>query len=221
MKTDYFSHDSAYKHRKASGKPGWASSEEAKVFQRTLDNVFKAKYVPKKGRFLELGCGAGEMSIWFGEKGFEVHGIDISPTAIEWAKEKAAVRKIKAGFRVGNVLDLSEFSDNYFDFILDGHCLHCIIGDDRRKFLSEALRVLKPGGFFFSETMCGDIRDPEVLKLFDPVSRCMIRNGIAGRYIGQADDILVEFKQAGFEVLGYEFSPDLDAQDDLRIHATK
>jgi len=221
MKTDYFSHDSAYKHRKASGEPGWASSEEAKDFQRTLEGVFKAEYVPKKGRFLELGCGAGEMSLWFAEKGFEVYGIDISPTAVVWAKEKAAVRKIKADFRVGSVLDLSEFPDNYFDYILDGHCLHCIIGDDRRKFLSKALRVLKPGGFFFSETMCGDIRDPEVLKLFDPVSRCMIRNGIAGRYIGQADDILVEFKQAGFELLGYEVSPDLDAQDDLRIHATK
>jgi len=221
MKTDYFSHDSAYKHRKASGEPGWASSEEAEVFKRTLDNVFKAEYVPKKGRFLELGCGAGEMTLWFAEKGFEVHGIDISPTAIDWAKEKADKQNLKADFKVGSVLDLSEFPDNHFDFILDGHCLHCIIGNDRKMFLSEALRVLKPGGFFFSETMYGEIRDPEVLKLFDPVSRCMIRNGIAGRYIGQADDILVEFKQAGFEVLSYEVSPDSDSQDDLRIHATK
>jgi len=220
MKTNYFGHDNAYRHRKANGKPGWAPKEQTDIFQKTLEGVLTAEYVPKKGRFLELGCGAGEMSLWFAEKGFEVYGIDISPTAIDWAKEKAADLNLKADFRVGSVLDLSEFPDDYFDFILDGHCLHCIIGDDRQKFLTEALRVLKPNSFFFSETMCGEMRDPEAIKLFDPVSKCMIRNGIAGRYIGLAEDILIEFKEAGFKILFSEVISD-ELQDNLLIHGTK
>ncbi|MBU4486626.1 MAG: class I SAM-dependent methyltransferase [Candidatus Delongbacteria bacterium] len=220
MKTDYFSHDSAYKHRKAHGKDGWASTEETKDFQKTLENVFKNEYVPKTGRFLELGCGAGEMSLWFAEKGFDVYGIDISPTAVEWAKEKASKQDMKADFRVGSVLDLKDYKDNFFDYILDAHCLHCIIGDDREWFLKSAFRVLKRGGFFFSETMCGEIGDAEVLKVFDPVSKCMIRNGIAGRYIGRAEDILEEFKEAGFKILHSEVVSD-EFQDNLRMHATK
>ncbi|MBN2857078.1 MAG: class I SAM-dependent methyltransferase, partial [Candidatus Delongbacteria bacterium] len=161
------------------------------------------------------------MSLWIAEKGFEVYGIDISPTAIDWAKEKAADLNLKADFRLGSVLDLSEFPDDYFNFILDGHCLHCIIGDDRQTFLTEAFRVLKPNGFFFSETMCGEVRDPEVKKCFDPVSRCMIIDGISGRYIGEPEHILKEVAQAGFEIIRHIISPDPDAQDDLRVHATK
>jgi hypothetical protein len=69
--------------------------------------------------------------------------------------------------------------------------------------------------------MCGEIRDPEVLKLFDPESRCMIRDGVAGRYIGLPEDIVEEFKSAGFNLISYEVSPDPDAQDDLRILAVK
>ncbi|MBN2789198.1 MAG: methyltransferase domain-containing protein, partial [Candidatus Delongbacteria bacterium] len=161
------------------------------------------------------------MSLWIAEKGFEVYGIDISPTAIDWAKEKAADLNLKAYFRLDSVLDLSEFPDDHFDFILDGHCLHCIIGDDRKKFLTEALRVLKPNGFFFSETMCGEPKEPSVLEIFDLKTRCMIRDGIAGRYIGLAENIIEEFKKAGFDLISTEVSPDPDGPDDLRIQATK
>ncbi|MDD4205786.1 MAG: class I SAM-dependent methyltransferase [Candidatus Delongbacteria bacterium] len=221
LKTHYIGHDGAYRYRKAKGEPGWASEEDNLKFEKVIEDSLKTACVPKGGKVLELGCGAGDMSLVLVAKGYEAYGIDISPTAIEWAKEKASERNLKADFRVGSVLDLCDFPDNHFDYILDGHCLHCIIGKDREKFLSEAFRVLKPGGIFFSETMCGEIRDPEVLKLFDPESRCMIRDGVAGRYIGLPEDIVEELKSAGFNLISYEVSPDPDAQDDLRIIATK
>jgi ubiquinone/menaquinone biosynthesis C-methylase UbiE len=221
LKTHYIGHDGAYKHRKAKGEPGWASEEDNLKFEKVIEESLKKACIPKGGRVLELGCGAGDMTLVLASKGYKTYGIDISPTAIEWAKEKAKESSLKADFRVGSVLDLSYFPDNYFDYILDGHCLHCIIGNDREKFLSEALRVLKPGGILFSETMCGEIRDPEVQKLFDPESRCMIRDGVAGRYIGLPEDIVEEFKCAGFKLISFEVSPDPDTQDDLRIYATK
>ncbi len=221
IKTHYIGHDNAYRNLKAKGKTGWASEEDNMKFGKVIGESLRTACVPEGGRVLELGCGAGDMTLVLASKGYETYGIDISPTAIEWAKEKVSERNLKADFRVGSVLDLSVFPNNYFDYILDGHCLHCIIGKDRKKFLSEALRVLKPGGIFFSETMCGEIRDPEVQKLFDPVSRCMIRDGVAGRYIGLPEDIVKEFKSAGFKLISCEISPDPDAQDDLRILARK
>ena len=221
IKTDYFGHDNAYKHIKASGKPGWASNEQTEIFQKTLDDVLKAGYVPKRGKFLEMGCGAGEISLWFAEKGFDVYGVDISPNAIEWAKEKAVAQNLKADFRVGSVLELESFPDDFFDFVLDAHCFHCIIGDDRQKFLTEALRVLKPDGFFFSETMCGEVRSEEMKKDFDTESRCLLTKDTAVRYIGMPEDILEEIKNVGFKILFSEVQGDEDGADDLRVHATK
>jgi ubiquinone/menaquinone biosynthesis C-methylase UbiE len=119
------------------------------------------------------------------------------------------------------VLYLCDFPDNHFDYILDGHCLHCIIGNDRKKLLSETLRVLKPGGIFFSETMCGEVKAEEWRKRFDESTRCLMIKDVAERYIGLPEDIVEEFKSAGFELISYEISPDPDAQDDLRILAVK
>jgi ubiquinone/menaquinone biosynthesis C-methylase UbiE len=69
--------------------------------------------------------------------------MDISPTAIQWAIEKAGQRGLVARFQEGDVRDLSRYASDTFEVVLDGHCFHCIIGDDRAHFMSEAFRVLK------------------------------------------------------------------------------
>lgn len=106
--------------------------------------------LPKTGKVLEIGCGAGDVSLLFAERGFQVSGIDISATAIEWAKEKASNARLKANFEVGDVTNLGRWEDGTFDIVVDGHCLHCIIGDDRSEVLKETYRVLKPNGIFYS-----------------------------------------------------------------------
>ena len=40
------------------------------------------------GEVLELGCGEGHIARLLAGKGYRVTGVDISPTAIQWAKEK-------------------------------------------------------------------------------------------------------------------------------------
>lgn len=100
MKTDYIGHDEAYKKRKAEGRPGWATAEVAQENIATLEEVLQAEYVPKSGKLLELGCGAGNITLWLAEKGYDVCGVDIAPTAIAWAQGKAKEHNIKAHFRV-------------------------------------------------------------------------------------------------------------------------
>ncbi|MCK5760888.1 MAG: class I SAM-dependent methyltransferase, partial [Candidatus Delongbacteria bacterium] len=150
-------------------------------------------------------------------------GVDISQTAIEWAKEKAVEQNSNADFRVGSVLDLKDYPDNFFDFVFDAHCFHCIIGKDRKLFLESALRVLKPGGFFLSNTMCGEFileEGSEKNYVYDPESRCLVTKGFAQRYIGLPNDIIKEIKDAGFKILDTNVNTD-DIQDMLRVHATK
>ncbi len=224
MKTNYAGHNAQYKKNKAEGKHGWDPTPE--ITQETITTLEKALgvgHAPQKGTLLELGCGAGNIGLWFAQKGYEVYGIDIAPTAIDWAKEKAKEQGLKADFRAGNVVDLKDYKDNFFNFLLDGHCLHCIIGEDRKKFLENSRRILNPGGFLLVNTMCGEITNQEMKKQFDPQSRCIVTKGMTSRYIGLAEDIVNEVKQAGFNVLHWEVEPRKD-QDDcetLLVHATK
>ncbi len=203
MKTWYEGHDRAYRKRKADGWTGWSERrEEVEETVSVLERVILADYVPKKGRFLELGCGAGDFTLWAAGKGYEAYGVDISPAAVDWAREKAEKNNLKIDFRTGNVLNLEGYSDDFFDFILDGHCLHCIIGEDRKLFLSSAFRVLKRGGFFHIGTMCNEPGFDD--GSFDTHSRCTVYGDIASRYIGLPEDILQEIREGGFRILHSE-----------------
>ncbi len=222
MRTDYLAHDDRYKVLKADGKTGWTTPQDVDEIIADVDEALAACGL-RGGRALELGCGAGEVTLRLAERGFEAYGVDISPTAIQWATEKAAERGAQVDFRAGNVTSLEAYADGFFDFVLDGLCLHCIIGDDRARFLSSVRRVLKPGGVFHVQTMCGDVTDPKVLEQFDLVSRCHVVHGLALRYIGAAEDIATEVEAAGLRILRRRVKPrkDLNDSDVLLLDATK
>lgn len=96
-------------------------------------------------RMLEIGCGAGNFSVMLAQHGYTVTGVDISPTAVDWAKERARSTNTVVVFRVDNVLTLSTCGDAMFDVVVDGHCLHCIIGDDRARCLESVAGYSSPG----------------------------------------------------------------------------
>jgi len=71
-------------------------------------------------------------------------------------------------------------------------------------------------------TMCNDPLEESVKRAFDPESRCMIINGIAGRYLGLAKDVIAEVTNAGFRVKHWEvIAPTGEGQDDLYLIAVK
>jgi len=98
------------------------------------------------GRALEVGCGTGTNAIWLAGRGFDVHGIDISPRAIEMAKEKA--RSAKGSVEL-TVLDFmhDEVAAGPFDFVFDRGVLH-VFDDaaDRAHFAERVGGLLAPGG---------------------------------------------------------------------------
>src|SRR5215208_3070666 len=103
---------------------------------------------------LEVGCGTGN-NLWFlSSEGFQASGIDRSPTAIAYARERLAEKHQEADLRVGDISSLP-WADNAFDFVIDRGALTQNAYSQIESILNEALRVLKPGGMLMSFTLFG------------------------------------------------------------------
>jgi 2-polyprenyl-3-methyl-5-hydroxy-6-metoxy-1,4-benzoquinol methylase len=221
---DYALHDATYLRLRERGALGWDAQPEGYI--EMLSQVAPALPALVQGRqhqVLELGCGAGNLSVMLAQSGYAVAGVDISSTAIDWATERAQAHGVSAHFRVDNVLELATCKDDAFDAVIDGHCLHCIIGGDRARCLATVLRVLKSGGVFVVLTMCGDITNPHMLETYDAATRTTVHQGRQTRYIGDADSIVAEVAAAGFDIRKVQVisRKDCDDLDDLVVYAVK
>ena len=56
-------------------------------------------------RVADLGCGRGGGTLAFAAAGASIHGIDINPAAIAFARAQASQRSLPATFAVGNALE--------------------------------------------------------------------------------------------------------------------
>ena len=98
------------------------------------------RYGLKKGdRILDIGCGKAFMLYDFTKllPDLEIHGIDISPYALEHAKPE-----VKSSLTLGNATQLP-WDDNYFDFVYSIQTLHNLHNYDLDKALREMTRVAK------------------------------------------------------------------------------
>jgi ubiquinone/menaquinone biosynthesis C-methylase UbiE len=103
---------------------------------------------------LEIGCGTGN-NIWFlAAEGFDTHGIDISKTAISYAKKRIQELGLKAELKVGDILKLP-WSDSIFDMVIDRGALTQNSHASIRKILNEVRRVLKSEGRVICSTLIG------------------------------------------------------------------
>jgi cyclopropane fatty-acyl-phospholipid synthase-like methyltransferase len=108
---------------------------------------------------IDLGCGAGNYAIYLAGLGFEVTGVDSSPTAIKMAEEKAKTRGVRCRFVVADLLgDLHEVTDT-FDFAYDWEFLHHIFPEDRETYIRNVYKIANPGATYFS--VCFDESDPQ------------------------------------------------------------
>jgi MPBQ/MSBQ methyltransferase len=104
---------------------------------------------------LDVGCGIGgasrHLARGFGE-GTSVTGITLSPKQVARAEQLAEQQGVRnAEFRVMNALAM-DFPDNSFDLVWA-----CESGEhmpDKKKYVEEMVRVLKPGGTLVIATWC-------------------------------------------------------------------
>ena len=106
------------------------------------------RHAPKRpASVLDVGGGAGPYSFWLAERGYEVRLIDASPRLVEIARGRNARDKDQlSSCAVGDARSLEEPDGSAAMVLLLGPLYHLVEERDRRTALTEALRVLRPGG---------------------------------------------------------------------------
>jgi ubiquinone/menaquinone biosynthesis C-methylase UbiE len=125
--------------------------EQQQIEFELATRIFKAEIKPS-GKLLELGCGAGFYSLFFASLGVEVEALDFTPKLIEEANAILASTNFKdrINFQVGDARNLSQFSENQFDYVVSmGPMYHLVDAKDRMAHLKESHRVLKDKGKLF------------------------------------------------------------------------
>lgn len=180
---------------------GW-SDEETCQFAIEMYHRQLAAVGVHGGDLLELGCGRGNIALSFARLGWEVTGIDFSPTAIRWANELAINQNLEATFVEGDLRRPWTFESESFDVVLDANCLHFFHGADRAHFLREAYRTLRPNAYFLLSTIVNQPKqeDWEFLA-YDPTLRSSFREGVAMNYYAESAELMEELMAAGFRVM--------------------
>jgi ubiquinone/menaquinone biosynthesis C-methylase UbiE len=111
------------------------------------ENRFILKHLGSvEGKYLlDLGCGAGENSVYFATRGARCVAADYSPGMVEVALKLAQANGVRVEGKVVNAMAI-DFPDNTFDIVYASNLLHHI--PDPHIAIQEAYRVLKPGGMF-------------------------------------------------------------------------
>lgn len=97
------------------------------------------------GPVLDAGCGTGENALAIAAQGVEVLGIDVAPTAIRQAQEKAAARAVAAAFGVADALRLEDLGRT-FATVLDCGLFHTFEDEERARYVAGLAAVTRPGG---------------------------------------------------------------------------
>lgn len=114
------------------------------------------KYIKPGNCLLEIGAGTGRYSHALARQGYEVHAVELVEHNIEvFRKNTLSTENIN--ITQGNALDLSAFPDNQFDItLLLGPLYHLYNKEDKRRALSEAIRVTKKDGIIFAAYVISD-----------------------------------------------------------------
>ena len=99
------------------------------------------------GRAIDLGCGAGLEAIYLAKKGFEVIGVDFSPTAIRRARRTAEEARVPVRFLIDDLTCLRHIHGS-FDLLTDFGALNDMDQDARELYVQNILPLTQPGSCF-------------------------------------------------------------------------
>ncbi len=142
-----FEFDSAYRAESAQlghgVRPPWSIGEP----QPELAALIAAGKF--HGEVLDVGCGEAAISLALAESGYTTVGLDLSPTAIDLARQEAAKRGLtNARFEVADISCFTGY-DGRFGTIVDSTLFHSIPVEARDGYQRSIVRAAAPDASYF------------------------------------------------------------------------
>ncbi|NUN05161.1 MAG: 3-demethylubiquinone-9 3-O-methyltransferase [Bdellovibrio sp.] len=106
------------------------------------------RHIGYHAEILDMGCGAGHVTNSLAQAGHEVTGVDLSSTSLKIAEAKDVTGKVN--YLRADVYRLP-FSRESFDVVVAMDLLEHVM--DPQKIITQATRVLRPGGLFIYSTV--------------------------------------------------------------------
>lgn len=122
--------------------------------ERLIEKLVEFGGLERGARVLDVGSGLGGTAFYLAENhDARVTGANLSTEQIERAREKAQERGVTGvDFVYADAHTLEPWDEGTFDAVWSVES--CEQYQDKRRFLSQAYRVLKPGGRFLMTTWC-------------------------------------------------------------------
>lgn len=128
-----------------------APTVRSKTMSLVLDRI-KMEYLrpllPPSGVTLEVGAGSGRLSCWMGRSGYRTLCVDYSTQALQAAKANYAAEQVDGSLIRGDGFTLP-LQENTCDVVLSTGLLEHFA--DPSPIVKEMVRVLRPGGLFYSD----------------------------------------------------------------------
>lgn len=123
----------------------YRTDDNERFYEQAFDFIVDRLKPEPGATFLDAGCGSCAHSVRLARRGFKVHAVDFSESALRMAQQFVREKGVQDRITLGreSLLELS-FPDQSFDYVLCWGVLMHIPEVDRA--VAELARVLKPGG---------------------------------------------------------------------------
>jgi SAM-dependent methyltransferase len=122
--------------------------EDAEISEAAIRLI--TQHLPPRRSILELGCGRGVDALWLARNGYTVAACDVSPTAIQEAREHAQQQGLQIDFFVADILSDPSTLPRC-DAIYERGLLHTLVTDEGRARCAGAIAgLLDPGNLWLS-----------------------------------------------------------------------
>jgi SAM-dependent methyltransferase len=131
---------------KAQQLKTWATGDFAMIAWNTVfpcELLCEAVGLRAGQKVLDVATGSGNAALSAARRGCEATGIDYVPALIDRARERAAVERLPARFKVGDCEEIP-FPGESFDVVLSVY--GSMFAPNQEKTAQELIRVCRPGG---------------------------------------------------------------------------
>lgn len=132
----------------------WADLQANPNLIKWLD---KTKIEGQRKTALKVGCGLGDDVEELCRRGFKTIGFDISPSAIEWCKQRFP--NSTARYVVADLLNPPDSWNNSFDFVLESYTLQVLPLSLRQQAIERIANFVAPGGLLLVISRAKDVEE--------------------------------------------------------------